>query len=75
MSFQEIIDQLKTLEPAERRQVRDAILALVAADGSLAPAPEARADEAFERLARGWCHGGGRPIADTIDQTLYSHRP
>lgn len=73
MGVEEIIEQVKSLPRSERLRLRYAVEALLEADEQT-PSAAARAAEAFDQLARGWCRSGGRPIADTIDDVLYRGR-
>jgi len=69
MSVQEIIAQIKALEPEQRIEVQAEMLKLLT--GSAPPEPRLSVDEAWQLLEHGWCDGGGRDIAGTIDEVLY----
>lgn len=73
MSVQEIIAQLRELDPAERRQVQAAleVLSTRPDDGPVDEAKRRRAEEAWKRLEQGWCTTGGKNLSENIDQALY----
>ncbi len=71
MGVDEIFEQVRGLGPADRLRLRSLVEALIEAEQPDPSVAAERAAEAFDRLARGWCRGGGRPIAGTIDDVLY----
>lgn len=72
MNIQEIIDQLRALEPAERRQLQAALAALSSepAGPNAVEAKLRRAEEAWRRLEQGWCTTGGKNLSESIDEAL-----
>lgn len=73
MSVDEIIAQLRELEPGELRQVQAALAALASEpdDGRVDETKRRRAEAAWQRLEQGWCRTGGQSLSENIDQALY----
>jgi hypothetical protein len=74
MGVDEVIERIRSMDPADRRRVQAALDRLDAppahAQGTIDHVPT-NLDEVWALLDEGWCETGGRALSEGIDEALY----